>query len=160
MRVADLANVPVYRSNQLVATTNQRGMALVTGLRPYQQNELSIDPDELPFNIQLQGVEEMVTPYARSGVFVDFAVQRTRNALVVIHQPGGSPLPAGTQVTLAPGGETFTVGKRGEAYLTGLGDSNLLLVTWDGGSCELSFALAAAVDGEPRIGPLTCTPTK
>jgi outer membrane usher protein len=160
VRVADLANVPVYRSNQVVATTNQQGLALVTGLRPYQQNQLTIDPDELPFNMQIDGVEEIVTPYARSGLFVDFPVRRMRNALVVIQQPDSTPVPAGTLVTVLPDKGIFVVGKRGETYLTDLKDSNHLLVTWKDGSCELTVELEPATDGEPRIGPVTCAPGK
>ena len=160
VRVTDLPDVPVYRSNQIVATTNQQGLALVTGLRPYQQNQLTIDPDELPFNLQISGVKEMVTPYARSGLFVDFPVRRMRNALVVIQQPDSTPVPPGTLITMLPGNETFVVGNRGEAYLTDLKDSNHLLVTRKDGTCELTFALGPAADGEPRIGPLTCVPGK
>lgn len=160
VRVADLEGVPVYRSNQIAATTNKQGMALVTGLQPYQKNLLSIDPDGLPFNMQIGGVEELVTPYARSGSFVDFPVRHMRNALVVIVQPDGAPVPPGTLVTLASSAEPFIVGKRGEVYLTDLNDSNKLRVTSKTGTCELTFALDPATASEPRIGPLTCVPAK
>ena len=150
----------MYRSNQVVATTNSKGLALVTGLRPYQRNQLSLDPDELPFNLQIEGVEEIVTPYARSGVFVDFPVRRMRNALVVIVQPDGAPVPAGTLVTVLPGTEPFVVGKRGEAYLMDLSDSNHLRVDWKGGACELIVVLDPAAATEPQIGPLTCPARK
>ena len=156
VRVADLEGIPVYRSNQVAATTNRQGLALVTGLRPFQKNQISINPDELPLNMQIQGVEEMATPYARNGVLVDFPVRRTRSALVVIVQPDGKPVPAGTLVTVLPGEEAFVVGKRGETYLTDLNDSNHLVVIWPDGACELTFALAPAASEEPRIGPLTC----
>ena len=160
VRVADLEGVPVYRSNQVAATTNKQGLALITGLQPYQKNLLSIDPDELPFNMQIRGVEEFVTPYARSGSFVDFPVRRMRNALVVIVQPDGAPVPPGTLVTVLSSMEAFVVGKRGEAYLTDLNDSNKLRVTWKDGSCELTIALDPAAASEPRIGPLACAPGK
>ena len=83
-----------------------------------------------------------------------------RNALVVIQQPDSTPVPPGTLITMLPGNETFVVGNRGEAYLTDLKDSNHLLVTRKDGTCELTFALGPAADGEPRIGPLTCVPGK
>lgn len=156
VRVADLEGVPVYRSNQVAATTNKKGLALVTGLLPYQANRLTIDPDELPFNMEIKGVEEMVTPYARSGILVNFQVRRTRNALVVINQPDGTSVPSGAVVTLLPGTDSFVVGRRGEAYLTDLNDSNRLRVSWKDGVCELTFALDAAGASEPRIGPLMC----
>ena len=160
VRVADLEGVPVYRSNQIAATTNKEGLALVTGLQPYQKNRLSIDPDGLPFNMQIGGVEESVIPYARSGSFVDFPVRHMRNALVVIVQPDGVPVPLGTLVSVPSSAEPFVVGKRGEVYLTDLQDINKLRVTWKTGTCELTFALDPAVASEPRIGPLTCAPGK
>lgn len=70
VKVGDLKDVPVYRSNQIVATTNGNGLALVSDLLPYQKNQLTIDPGELPFDIEIKGVKEMPLPYARSGLVV------------------------------------------------------------------------------------------
>lgn len=156
VRVADLAGVPVYRSNQVAALTNARGLALVTDLLPYQQNQLTINPDELPFDIEIGGTVKMTTPYARSGVMVDFPVRRTRNARVVLHQASGAPVPAGARVSVRPGNGNFLVGKRGEAYLMDLGNANHLAVAWKEGSCELDVALDPAGPSEPHLGPLTC----
>ena len=156
VRVADLPGVPVYRSNQVAAVTNASGLALVTHLLPYQRNQLTIDPADLPFDIDLRGTLEMATPYARSGVFVDFAVRRTRNALVVLHQSSGAPVPTGARVRVTPGDGEFIVGRRGEAYLMDLNDGNRLAVTWSDGRCELLVALDPAGPSEPRLGPLAC----
>ncbi len=43
VQVGDLDGVPVSLSNQVVSTTNSRGLALVTGLLPYQLNKLSLN---------------------------------------------------------------------------------------------------------------------
>lgn len=156
VKVGDLEGVPVYRSNQLVANTNASGLALVPGLLPYQENQLAIDPVELPFDIELGGVKEMVLPYARSGLFVDFPVRRSRNAQVLLHQADGTPMPAGARVTVSPGENEFLVGKRGEVYLMDLVDSNRLSVQWQGGTCHLILPLDPKGPSEPRIGPLIC----
>ncbi|MGE5471268.1 MAG: fimbria/pilus outer membrane usher protein [Bacteroidota bacterium] len=156
VRVADLAGVPVYRSHQVAATTNGNGLALVTGLLPYQKNLLTIDPDELPFDIEIRDTRETVVPTARSGISVDFPVRRTRNALIVLQLPDGKPVPAGTRVTVAPDRPDFIVGKRGEAYLTDLQDNNRLLVKWPTGGCQLAIVLDPAAASEPRLGPFTC----
>lgn len=156
VNVGGLSGVPVYRSNQLAASTNNSGLALVPGLLSYQKNQLTIDPAELPFDVEIRGVREMPIPYARSGVFVDFAVRRSRNALVVLRQPDGEPVPVGARVTLSPGERQFVVGRRGEAYLMDLGDSNHLSVQWQGGECQLELPLDPKGPSEPRLGPLTC----
>ena len=156
VKIGDLADVPVYRSNQLVATTNSNGMALVPALLPYQENQLTIDPTELPFDIVIHGVKVTAVPFARSGLFVDFPVRRSRNALVLLHQADGTLVPVGARVTVSPGENEFLVGKRGEVYLMDLVDSNRLSVQWQGGSCHLDLPLDPKGPSEPRIGPLTC----
>lgn len=154
--VGDIEDVPIYRSNQLVASTSSSGMALVPDLLPYQANQLTIDPVDLPFDIEIQSVKEIAVPFARSGLLVGFPVHRSRNALVLLRQFDGSVVPAGARVTVSPGENGFLVGKRGEVYLMNLSDSNHLSVQWKDGACELTLPLDPSGPSEPRIGPLTC----
>lgn len=156
VKVADLKDVQVYRSNQVAATTNSKGLALVPNLLPYQKNQISIDADKLPLDVDIKGVKEQATPYARSGVLVEFPLRRSRNALVVLHRSKGIPVPAGAHVTVMPGGRKFVVAKRGQVYLTGLEKDNRLGVQWQDGRCATSVTLAADAPPEPLIGPLVC----
>lgn len=143
VKVGDLKDVPVYRSNQIAATTNSNGMALVPNLLSYQNNQLTIDPVELPIDAKIKSVKEMAVPYARSGMFVEFAVRRSRNALVELRLPGGAPVPIGTRVIASPSGKAFFVAKRGQVYLTDLENDNRIAVQWKDGRCELAIPLAA-----------------
>jgi outer membrane usher protein len=156
VKVGSIEDVPIYRSNQLIAITNGSGMALVPDLLPYQANQLTIDPVELPFDIKIQSVKEIAVPFARSGLLVDFPVHRSRNALVLLRQADGTVVPAGARVTVPPGETDFLVGKRGEVYLMNLSDSNHLSVQWKEGTCHLILPLDPAGPREPRIGPITC----
>lgn len=156
IKVGEIEDVPVYRSNQIAASTNSNGMALVPNLLPYQQNKLTIDPGELPFDTEIKGTKEIALPYARSGILVEFPVRRSHNALVVLHQPNGEPVPGGARVTVTPNGMTFIVAKRGQVYLTDLESDNRIAVQWQDGHCNLSITLPADGQPEPRIGPLTC----
>jgi outer membrane usher protein len=156
VKVGSIEDVPIYRSNQLIAITNGSGMALVPDLLPYQANQLTIDPVELPFDIKIQSVKEIAVPFARSGLLVDFPVHRSRNALVLLRQVDGTVVPAGARVTVPPGEKDFLVGRRGEVYLMNLSDSNHLSVQWKEGGCHLILPLDPAGPREPRIGPLTC----
>jgi outer membrane usher protein len=156
VKVGSIEDVPIYRSNQLIAITNDSGMALVPDLLPYQTNQLTIDPVELPFDIKIQSVKEIAVPFARSGLLVDFPVHRSRNALVLLRQADGTVVPAGARVTVPPGEKDFLVGKRGEVYLMNLSDSNNLSVQWKEGACHLILQLDPAGPREPRIGPMTC----
>lgn len=156
--VGGLAGVPVKRSHQVVATTDGRGLALVPGLLPWQKNQIEIDPIDLPLDVEVGNVVQQVTPYPGSGSVVRFAVRRTRQALVVLHQPGGQPVPVGTRVRLLPDGPEFIAGRRGEVWLTDLAESHQAVqVSWPGGGCQLELDVPEA-DGLPgNIGPLACT---
>lgn len=157
-RAGGIKGLPIYRENQLVAVTNGRGLALVTGLLPYETNRMSIDATQLPFNVDIGGLEKAVKPYARTGVLVDFAVRRSRNALLVLRLPDSSPVPIGARAATGGTMDSAMVGRRGEVYLTDLQDQNRLTVTWKGGTCELAFELQAGLPDEPLIGPLICEP--
>lgn len=155
-----LAGVPVMRSHQVVAVTDSRGLAFVPGLLAWQQNQIEIDPVDLPLDVEVGNLMQQLTPYPGSGSVVKFAVRRTRQALVVLHQPDGTPVPVGTQVRLLPDGPEFMVGRRGEAWLTDLAaERQRLQVRWPGGGCELELMVPAAADGATpgKIRPLACT---
>lgn len=156
VRVGDFEGVPVMRSHQAAALTERNGAAVVPGLLPYQKNLLTIDAALLPMSAEISQVQSTVTPYARSGVFVDIPVRRARNALVILRQADGRPVPSGARVRLTPAGHEFSVARRGEVYLSDLQNENQLAVAWEGNSCTLPFRLTGSEGEEPRIGPLTC----
>lgn len=156
VKVGDFERVPVYRSNQLIAYTNSQGLAFVPNLLPYQQNKISLNPSELPLDAEINGTEEYALPYAGSGVFVNFPVRRSYNALITLKQPDDAPVPLGAKVKLAGRDEEFIVGKRGEVYLVNLSEMNQITVTWPTGSCELNVPLELKSSGEPQTNSLLC----
>lgn len=160
VRVGDVAGAEVSLSNQVVAKTNSKGLALVTGLLPYQSNELSLDPDNLPLEAEIGGVHATTVPYARSGSYVEFPVIRSRNALVVLMQADGSPVPAGARVSLGPGLADFTVALRGEVYLTDIADENQMDVQWINGACTVTLRADNLNPGPIASASLICGGTK
>ena len=159
VQVGDQPGVPVLRSHQVVAYTNARGLALVPGLQPYEANLIAIDTSELPLDTEVGHLQLKLTPYARSAVVADFALQRRRNALVELVQVDGSPVPAGARVLLAGAPAAFAVARRGEVYLEGLQAANDVEVHWDGQRCAVRVVLDDALrDTVPRVGPLACVP--
>lgn len=160
VRVGDVAGAEVSLSNQVVAKTNSKGLALVTGLLPYQRNALSLDPDDLPLEAEIGGVHATSVPYARSGAYVEFPVIRRRNALVVLTQVDGSPVPAGARVSLGPGLAEFTVAMRGEVYLTDIADDNPLEVRWTHGACAVNLRIGTLRPGPTPSTSLICRGTR
>lgn len=152
-----LAGVQVKRSHQVVATTNSRGLAFVPGLLPWQQNQIEIDPVDLPLDVAMGDPVQYVTPYPASGSVVTFAVRRTRQALLVLQQTNGTPVPVGATVRLRADGPDFIVGRRGEVWLTDLATGRQSLqASWDGGRCQLTLDFPASNGTPAKIGPLAC----
>ena len=156
VKVGDFPGVEISLSNQAAATTNRKGMAMVTGLLPYQRNQLSLDSDQLPLDADIGGVKASSVPYARSGTFIQFPVRRSRDVLVVLLQSDGSPIPPGARVTTSLGLAEFTVALRGETYLTGVSDDQRLKVQWPGGACSVTLHLGSMRPGSFVPAPLTC----
>jgi outer membrane usher protein len=156
VEVPGMAKVPIKRSNQVVARTDAKGRAFVAGLLPWQRNQLEIDPTDLPLDMAVGDVVQEVTPYAASGSFVRFDVRRTRQALLVLRQPGGTPVPLGALVRL-PDGTEFSAGLRGEVWLADLGAGRQPIeVSWQQGGCRLELPAGTGQAEPERIGPLTC----
>lgn len=156
VQVPGFANVRVYADNQQVGATDRDGYALVPRLRPYQKNPIRIEQADLPMDAQIQGLQLDAVPYYRSALGLTFPVTRSRGAIVVIKLDDGSDLPAGAEVTVDANAVAFPVGLRGEAYLTGLGETSQLHATWNGQNCDMTISFPDTADPLPRLGPLTC----
>lgn len=150
-----LPGVPVRLSNRDVGRTDEHGNLLVTPLNAWQRNHVAIDPMQLPVDLRIERVESDVVPADRSGVLVDFRVEPSRAAALVLHDEAGNPLPVGS--VIERGGQAVAVvGYDGAAYLEGLATQNELRVRIGGGRCRVRFRYEPAVGGVPMIGPLRC----
>lgn len=151
-------NVPVQLENNLVGTTDKRGLLLVTPLNAYQNNHLGIDPMSLPADVRIAHVNAIATPADRAGTLVDFGIAPIRAASVILTDGSRKPLPLGSTVRIhGQAGEPALVGYDGAVYLDTLETHNVLDVTMpDGSTCHAAFDYAEHGDGIPQIGPLTC----
>lgn len=148
--------VPVLLRGREVAKTGPFGAALVPDLRAYRSNRVSIDPTDLPADVNLSATAMSVVPAALSGVTVTFGEAPGKAALVVLRGTDGSFLPAGTPVELRGRSEDFFVGYDGEVWLEGLSEQNRVTATLDNGTCSASFAFALAANKTARIEGVTC----
>ncbi|KAK6024708.1 spore Coat Protein U domain protein [Ostertagia ostertagi] len=71
VNVGDYEGVRVLQDNQLVARTDSRGRAFVSGLRGYQPNRVAIEASDLPMDAELEAMEIKLTPAARSAARID-----------------------------------------------------------------------------------------
>lgn len=155
VQVGEYDGVDIYLDNQPVARTRD-GYALVTGLRPYQNNSITVQPEDLPLDAEVTTLRMSLSLARRSVRLVKFPVRPAHGAVLRIVLDDGSPLPAGAWLTVEGGAEAFPVGLRGESYVKGLGSENRIDVHWKEQVCTLQVALPKKAGPQPVLGPLTC----
>ena len=138
-RVQGLSGLPIYHDGQVIAYTDRDGTALVTGLRPFERNEISVDPAQLPLSADVPATTFHPVPFRRGGVLVDVPI-REAASIRLLREEGG-PVPSGawvhTSASRAP------VGLDGLAFVQLQAGANRLEITWEGGRCfaELKYPL-------------------
>ena len=159
VEVPGLQGVKVGAFGNWQATTDGEGLALLTNLTPYAPTPVRLDADSLPLSADIASLEQVGVPGWRSGVRLRFPVRLGRAALVQLLAPDGSPVPAGSQVTLDEEPQHFIVGARGEVFITGLQRRHRLLVRQGTHPCHARLSLPDEPTGElERAGPLICEP--
>ncbi len=152
-------NVGVLVNGTRVATTNSRGRAFVPNIRPYQENRVSIDPENLDLSLQLEDTEALVVTADRSGAVVDFGARKTEAAVVILVGASGKPLPVGSVVRSGAGSEPTVVGYDGRTYLDSLERRNEISVELPdgGGTCRATFTYHSGRTASSEIGPIPCS---
>lgn len=155
----DITNVPVLLQNNLVGTTNSRGLLLISPLNAYQDNKIGITPLELPADLRIDKVSIDATPSDRAGTLVHFDITPVRSASIILTDSDNQPLPLGSQVRQLtnPAIPPSAIGFDGEVYLDTLDEHNVLEVTMPSGDvCNVSFDYSKQSDEIPLIGPFIC----
>lgn len=155
VRVGEFEGVKVYADTQHVATTDHAGRALVPRLRPYEENPLRIEVADLPLEARIEQVEQKAVPYFRSGLVVEFDVNRSRNAVFRLMRADGVPVPAGSLIK-TPDGEEFPIGYDGEAFVTGVASGTTLIATWNGTGCAFELNLPDSEEPLLDLGTIAC----
>ena len=146
-------DVPILYENRVAGRTNDAGYLLLADLRGWQRNRLAIDPDALPASIEVDRIEQLVTPADRSGVQVKFALERVSSATVLLHDALGAVVEPGTRVRRADGGDAI-VGFDGELWLERYLPGETLRWPSAAGACSVTAPVMVEAGG--RVGPLIC----
>lgn len=156
VRVGRQGDVRIYNGNQWVATTDKRGLAIVPKLLPYQENVITIDDRDLPFDVEIADLRMIAVPQYRSGVVLDFDVRSQRPAELRVVQADGAPIPAGASAWANDSAEEFRVGVDGRLYLTGLRSANRIRIRNGPLQCGISLEMDPTDDPLPDLGTFTC----
>jgi outer membrane usher protein len=147
--------VRVYADDRLVGVTRADGSLTVPGLRPFEANQIRIDESDLPLDAHFDSNDILIRPSARTGTIVRFAVREERGVLMHVRREDGRNLPAGATVRTAAGA-TFVTASDGEVYATGLAGTQVLMASWDGGTCAFTATVPDNRDPQPRLEGLVC----
>lgn len=125
VRVPNIKNVDVAFNNQSMGTTDRNGELVIPEMISYLGNSLSIDPNQLPVEYQLDQPRQYVAPAFRSGALVQFDVMKLQafvGKLMVVLD--GDPKSGDyAELTVKVSGKkdiTGFVGARGAFYLENL----------------------------------------
>jgi outer membrane usher protein len=152
-----MAGVPVMLENRVIGITDSKGMLLVVPLNAYQNNQLAIDPMQLPADVRIDRTKTLATPSDRAGTLVRFGITPVRAASILLVDAAGQPLPLGSLVRVnGQAGEPSLVGFDGVVYLDTLESHNVLAVDTPAGACRVRFDYRKDGEGIPEIGPLRC----
>ncbi|MBL5902946.1 fimbria/pilus outer membrane usher protein [Serratia fonticola] len=133
-------------SNQTGVKTDWRGYAIVPYTSPYRKNQVQLNTETLPDNVDLTLTSQNVVPTRGAVVRANFETNVGQRVLMILLRAGGAPIPFGATVS-DPAQKTaqgFIVGDGGQVYLTGLADSGLLNVKWGSGAdqqCQVNYSL-------------------
>lgn len=141
---------------------DDRGNAVVTYLRPYELNELAIDPLGISQNIELSETSQQIAPRAGAVVMVKYGTQHGQAWLLTVRLEDGSLLPFGATVSDAAGGSVGTVGQGGQLYARVKEGTSQLLINWGaeaGQQCVVTLPAKVADDPELHPTAVLCTPS-
>lgn len=151
-------DVEVTAANRFAGVSGRSGKVVVPRVTAYEKTRVAIDPKNLPVDADIPETSRIVTPAERTGVVVAFnARTESASALVQFVDAARQPLAAGLGGRLAATNAEFIVGYDGEAYLTGLGPTNSVVIERDDGTqCEARFDFHKIAGEQQRISGVPC----
>jgi outer membrane usher protein len=152
-----LPGLRVTRENRPAGTTDAAGRLLLTGLQPYAENRIAIDPLSLPMNATASTTAADVVPPRGAAVRTRFDIAASNAALIRLRRPDGAPV-AQDSVVAAPDGQAIgQVGLDGELFLTQTERAMRLVVADAAGPCQAEVTIPANATRIPVVAGL-CAP--
>ncbi|MGE6473427.1 fimbria/pilus outer membrane usher protein, partial [Serratia proteamaculans] len=113
------------------STIDGRGYAVVTSLTPYQLNNVDIDPNGMPDDVELKLSSRSVAPRAGAVVMLDYPTRRSRPVLINSRLASGARLPfAATAIDMQSGETIGAVGQGSRLVIRTEKDRGSIRVEW------------------------------
>ena len=146
--------MPVSVENNVVGRTNREGRLLVTRLNAYERNTIGIDPADLPAAVVIDNIHAEAVPGRRAGVIVEFPLRELTAAMMTVTDAQGTPLAAGSTVSVEGSSELLVVGFDGQLYIENPRPGGALAVETEGGACIVRLPGQIEPGSIARLGAL------
>ncbi|MFE8150771.1 fimbria/pilus outer membrane usher protein [Brenneria goodwinii] len=152
-----LPDITVLQENRPLGKTDRNGVMFIEQLNAYENNHLSIDPNDVPMDVSLRYTELNLSPRDRAGILAKFPVQRSSSATIRLIDSNHQPLPLGSIATLNENGTQQVIGYDGIVFFENLSPHNTLTVQPnEQPACRVAFDYHPQANRIPEIGPLSC----
>ncbi|MDQ0981263.1 fimbria/pilus outer membrane usher protein [Pseudomonas synxantha] len=121
------------------ARIDKQGYAVLPALRAFQRNEVDIDPEGMPMDVELKESSHAVVPTLGAVSLVRFETVSGRAVVIKATHMDGKPLPFAAQVFDERGVEIGVIGQAGKAFVRGVADQGRLTVRWNAGAGDQCF---------------------
>ncbi|MFN3071300.1 fimbria/pilus outer membrane usher protein [Serratia sp. J2] len=148
--------VGVDVGGQTGVKTDWRGYAIVPYSSPYRKNQVRLNTETLPDNVDLTLSSQNVVPTRGAVIRADFATNVGQRVLMTLLKVGSVPVPFGATVSdpMQKTAQGFIVGDNGQVYMTGLAESGSLNVQWGTEAdqrCQVNYTLAKQTVEHARV---------
>ena len=136
-------------SSNVGAAVQGNGYGVVSGLMPYRQNEVALDPKGTSRNVEILGSTQQVAPSAGAITLLKYDTETGTPVMLQASRSDGKPIPLGAEVLDSQGQYLAMVGQGDLIFVRGLAPEGQLLVKWGqdaGQSCTLRYRLPANLD--------------
>lgn len=128
---------------------NRKGYAILPYITPYRTNTLTINPEGLPYEVQLGETGSQFTPLANASVLVKFDSNVGRMALLNVKLADGTYPPMGAGVYDDDMTAVGFVAQDGRVFLQNAQESGTLTVHFYEKQCQLTYQLPKATPTTP-----------
>lgn len=142
-------------ANESGVKTDFRGYTVVSNISPYRKNDITLDPEQTPDEVELELTSKTVVPTRGAIVRAEYIASVGVRVLLTLNRPNGKYVPFGamaTPVESTAKQQGFIVGDSGQVYLTGLSERIDMFVKWGEtptDSCRVKANLPVAKKDEP-----------
>ncbi|WDZ94329.1 fimbria/pilus outer membrane usher protein [Herbaspirillum sp. WKF16] len=148
VNASGVKNVGIYTENRYAGRTDDNGQLLLTDLRAYDINKISVDVLDLPLTLQLDQTDQYIKPRDRSGVLVNFTAKKASDVTITLKDAAGNYIPMGASIRVRETGLQAPVGYDGVSYLQELAPVNTLDVLLpSGGQCHATLTPPTRSEG-------------